>query len=118
MFRTNSGTITGSLLLSYAKSRDGGMLSNGVWKKDEFGVSYRLRPAGDRMWAVKGYNFYYVSLTLLDVVYALKINGGTDEEPTSWKTTLTFSPNYFPLVNLFRVHIGECLSWSKCILDI
>lgn len=91
------------------------MISNGVWKEDEFGISYRLRPAGDRIWAIKGYNSYYAWLTLIDVVYALKINKGTVEEPTSWKTIFTFSPNFIPLANLFRVHIGECLSWSKCV---
>jgi hypothetical protein len=88
----------------------GGMISTGVWKKDKFGVSYYLRPAGDRVWAIKGYNFYFVMLRLLDVIYALKVNNGTDAEPLGWKTILTFSPNFFPLAKRFRVHVDQCLS--------
>jgi hypothetical protein len=41
-----------SSLLSFAQSRDGGVLSTGVWSRDDDGIDYRTRVAGDRIWSM------------------------------------------------------------------
>jgi hypothetical protein len=41
-----------SSIMSFAQSKDGGILSPGVWLRDDAGIDYRTRVAGDRIWSM------------------------------------------------------------------
>jgi hypothetical protein len=72
----------GSSLLSLAESKDGGGLSTGTLESDEENIAYRIRTAGDRVWAFGGTNLDF---------FSSRING-TDEPRHTFCQFLLFQP--------------------------
>jgi hypothetical protein len=103
--------VAGSSILSFAESKDGGSVSTGALEKDKDDISYRHRPAGDRIWAFSGKNADFLVTPLQDLIYESRVTEGSDDNPTRLQIFLSFSLFFAPLV---RFHFRECFDWRKC----
>jgi hypothetical protein len=111
VFWTDYRGLAGSSLLSYAESKEGGRVSTGKFEKDKENISYRHRPAGDRVWAFSGKNGDFFTSPIDDLIYESRVTEGSDDNPTRIQIFPSFSMFHAPFV---RFHFRECFDWRKC----
>jgi hypothetical protein len=104
--------LVGSSIMNFAKTRDGGDLSTGIFESDTENISYRIRVAGDRNWAyeVNAIASAYGLGRIFDAIYEFKMTEGTNEDPKRMTVFLSFVHPLFPM---FRIHLRECFEWCK-----